>query len=163
MKISSITVASCIFLGSGAYSQEFKSDEIAGFKGQEIQVQILDNATSGCWTNMDTVKLSVEAELGKLGLSVVAASPYRVLINVRASRLESRTVPRLTTRGSGEGPRVIGGKCFGRVEIAAYSIEEAVIPGTMTVFGSKETIFTGFDDANQIALDFVQRSMSLFK
>lgn len=163
MRTLMVWAALALIPHSTALADSYRSDGIDDFKSQEIEVQILDNATGGCWTNMESIKKSAELKLGELGLTVVSESPFKLLITVNATRLESRSIPRLVIRGSEEQPLQVGGKCYGNAEMAAYSIEEADILGALTVYGSHETIFTGFDNANQIAIDFVEAGMGLLK
>lgn len=163
MRIFGLALFLNILVFDTALADAFKSDNFKKLKSTPIEVRVLDNASGGCWTNMESVAQIARSKLEDLGYNVVTSSPYKFLINVSASRLETRSIPTLTYRNAPSGRRTIKGKCFGSAEVAAYTIDEANIRGTLTLFGSNQTIFTGFDNANQLTLDFVQKSMALFE
>jgi hypothetical protein len=118
-------------------TQAWVFEELSPSTFGNINVSIVDAASSGCWTNLGEVKTYAEDKLRNLGYVVVDSGNSSLGISVFSERSRE-------------------GTCYGNIAIQIYKIvSNNGLTGFLEV-GGRNHIFKGYDNANTIALGNVK-------
>jgi len=119
----------------------FVSDNVNPSSLGNTEVEIVDDASDGCWTNLGEAKTYVADKLGNLGYTVVSEwTPGDASFSVEVN-----------------SERDSGNRCYGNIAIMIY-----IARTTDGIFGyhrvgSSGTIFKGYKNANSLVLEQIKK------
>lgn len=113
----------------------------------ELSIQILDGAKNGCWTNIGEVRRYAKDKLELAGVNVT-------------SKNEFLWAPSATLEIEVNGVRAKNGKCVGMLYTSVVSMTNQGPYFNLQVFSRHNNIFSGYQNANELALDHVREALN---
>ncbi len=112
----------------------------------EISIQILDGAKNGCWTNIGEVKRYAEDKLELAGARVTSENNYL-------------WAPSATLEIEVNAVRAKNGNCLGMLYTSIVSKSNQGSYFHIQVFSRLNNIFSGYQNANELALEHVGEAL----